>query len=167
MARSIGFFFIGVVFASCATLLVSADKQLFSLNIAPPSGPLKAGAELRLLVTVTNTSDRTIGFISSLGLVPENSYLYEIEVLGPLGNSAPPSDYVRNLKNKPTADFRSEVAHWLKPGASFVDQVTVTRFYDLSEPGKYTIALAREIPPAQNLGKGKVRSNSITITVVR
>jgi len=51
---------------SFAMLLASADKQLFSLNISTPSDPMKAGAELRLHVKVTNTSDRSIAFIRSI-----------------------------------------------------------------------------------------------------
>jgi len=48
-----------------------------------------------------------------------------------------------------------------------VDEIDVTKLYDLSQPGKYTISAARYIPPTQSLGEGKVRSNSITVIVVR
>jgi hypothetical protein len=47
-----------------------------------------------------------------------------------------------------------------------VDDVEVIKFYDLSEAGKYTISVAREIPPRQKLGEGAVKSNSVDLTVV-
>jgi hypothetical protein len=150
-----------------ATLSASANKQLFSLSIAAPSEPLKAGADLRLRVTITNTSDREIGFIRSPGQIPEEGFRYEVEVHDAQGQSAPPSAYVQDLKKSPTiTEEVSRYAAWLKPGESFVDDLEITKFYDLHRPGKYTISVSREIPPRQNLGEGKVRSNSITVTVV-
>lgn len=150
-----------------ATHAVSADGPLFSLTMAPPSAPLKSGAELRLLVTVTNTSDRTIGFIRSLGQIPDEWFRYKIRVHNEAGQSAPVSAYVRELKNKQTLDFQSSYARWLKPGESFVDNVEITKCYDLSLPGTYTISVAREFPPAQNLGTGYIKSNTITVTVTK
>ncbi len=157
----------GVILIFFATLSASADKQLFSLAIDAPTEPLKSGAELRLLVTVKNTSDRTIGFIRSPGLVPEEGFRYQIDARDQQGQPAPPSAYALELKNRRMGTFESRYAHWLKPGESFVDQVTVTKFYDLNQPGKYTISVAREIPPRQNLDKGSVRSNAVTVTVTQ
>lgn len=165
MTRIVWSFVYAVTFIFVATPSVSADKQLFSLTVAAPSEPIKSGAELRLLVTVTNTSDRSIGFIRSPGVPPDEGFRYEIEVRNAQGRSAPPSAYLRDLKNKPTASFESRQARWLKPGESFVDEIEVTKFYDLSQPGKYTVAVARDIPPGQNLGEGKVKSNPVTVTV--
>jgi hypothetical protein len=120
-----------------------------------------------LLVTVTNTSDRTIGFIRSPGQPPEEGFRYKIEARNESGLSAPPSAYLRDLKEKTTVSFSSNLAQWLKPSESFVDEIQVTKFYDLSQPGKYTISVVRDIPPAQTLGKGTVRSNTITVTVTK
>ena len=150
-----------------SALSASADKQLFSLGIDAPSEPLKSGAELRLHVRVTNTSDRAITFIRSPGLIPEEAFRYEMEVRDARAQSAPRSAYVRKLESAQTVTEEiSKYAYKLKPGESFVDDVEITRFYDLSRPGKYTISVAREMPPAQKLGEGKVKSNTITITVV-
>jgi len=54
----------------------------------------------------------------------------------------------------------------VNPGESFVERVTVTKTYDLSKPGKYTISVVRPIESWQKLGEGKVKSNSVTVTVV-
>ena len=64
-------------------------------------------------------------------------------------------------------DYGSSLARTLMPGESFIDQVTVTRFYDLSQSGKYTIGVALQIPPRQDLGKGVIKSNSIVVTVTK
>jgi predicted DNA-binding transcriptional regulator AlpA len=41
------------------------------------------------------------------------------------------------------------------------------QLYDLSQPGMYTISVEREFPPAQNLGVGSIKSNTITVTVTK
>ena len=147
--------------------VVFADEALFSLTLAAPTAPLKSGAELRLLVTVTNTSDRTLGFIRSPGEIPDEWFRYKIQIHNEAGQSAPPSAYVRELKNKQTLGFQSSYARWLKPGESFVDNVEITKLYDLSQPGTYTICVSREFPPKQNLGTGYIKSKVITVTITK
>jgi hypothetical protein len=84
-----------------------------------------------------------------------------------------PFAYIRGLKGKKTVTWSSNVGRWLEPGESFVDQVTVTRYYDLRQPGTYTIWVARRIqpylapPPGRKLRKDYVKSNVITVTVVK
>ena len=163
-----------VYYVACAITLTffsplaaPGPKQFFSLTVAAPKEPIKAGTELRLLVTVTNTSDRDISFITSPGLIPEDGARYEIDVRDIQGSPAPPSAYLRTKDNRIPTEYGSNIARTLGPGESFVDKVTVTRFYDLSQPGKYTIWVALPTPPRQNLGEGKVKSNSITVTVIQ
>ena len=152
---------------SFATLLASADKQLFSLNIGTPSDKMKAGAELRLHVKVTNTSDRSIAFIRSPGQIPEEGFRYQIEVRDAQGQSAPPSISVRDLQKSTTVTEEiSRYVDWLKPGECFVDDVDITKLFDLGRSGKYTISVSRAIPSGQKLGEGKVTSNSIIVTVI-
>jgi hypothetical protein len=154
----------------CSTVLIVpslfASQDLFSLKIAQPNGPQKAGTDLRLLVTVTNTSNREITFITSPGPLPEDDSQYELTVRDEHGQPAPPSTYMRTRDKRLPIDYGSRVGKTLKPGESFVDTVTITRFFDLSRPGKYTIAVLRQNPPRQNLGDGKVKSNSVTVAVV-
>ena len=166
MKRLAQFVICVVTLVSVATPVVCGPKPPFSLSIAAPKEPTKAGAELYLRITLTNTSDRYIVFARSPGPIPEEAFRYEIDVRDAQGHSAPPSAYVRELEGKPTMTSSSNLSYTLKPSDSFIDQVTVTRFYDLSQPGTYTISVARPIPPRQNLGEGKVKSNSVTVTVV-
>jgi hypothetical protein len=147
--------------------LAASAEQLFSLTIAAPKEPLKAGAEVHLLVTVTNTSNRDISFITSPGPIPEDGLLYQIHVRDAQGRSLPPSADLRTRDKRVPINYGSRLARTLKPGESFVDQVTVSRFYDLSRPGEYTISVARPMPPRQNLGKGSVKSNAVTVTVTQ
>jgi len=167
MKHALHYFACVIILTSFAALAAPGPKQLFSLTIAAPKEPIRAGTELRLLVTVTNTSDRTISFITSPGPIPEDGARYEIDVRDVQGSPAPPSAHLRGRDNRISTDYGSRIARTLGPGESFVDQVTVTRFHDLSQLGKYTIWVALPIPPRQDLGEGKVKSNSITVTVMQ
>jgi len=155
----------GIALVCLALLQASTPKEAFSLTIAAPKEPLRAGAELRLQITVTNTSNRKISFITSPGPIPEDGFLYEIDVRDEQGRSVPLSSDLRGRDPRVPVDYGSRTARTLAPGESFVDQVTVTRFYDLTRPGQYTISVARSMPPRQNLGNGTVKSNSITLAV--
>jgi hypothetical protein len=49
----------------------------------------------------------------------------------------------------------------IQPGKTVVDRVNVSRMYDLTRPGKYTIQAQR----SDDVTKAKVLSNKITVTV--
>ena len=150
----------------CLTLGSPArSKEVFSLTLAAPGEPHKAGAELRLRVTITNTSDRPLTFVTAPGPEPVDDYLYRITVHDERGRSAPASNYLRTRDKNVPVDYGSRIGRTLKPGESFTDEVTVTRFFDLSRPSRYTITVAREMPPRQGFGNGNIESNPITIVV--
>lgn len=154
-----------VALVCLAPLPASTAKGAFSLTIAAPKEPLKAEAELRLLVTITNTSNRKISFVTSPGPTPEDGFLYEIDVRDEQGRPVALSSDLRGRDPRVPVNYGSRTARTLSPGESFIDQVTVTRFYDLTRPGQYTISVSRSMPPRQNLGNGTIKSNAITLTV--
>ncbi|HEV2195701.1 MAG TPA: hypothetical protein VGR55_08965 [Candidatus Acidoferrum sp.] len=165
MRISLQILFAVMVVALYAASPAHSTTTPFSLTIATPKEPLKAGAELRLLVTITNTSNRKISFVTSPGPIPEDWILYEIDVRDEQGRSVALSSDLRGMDPRVPINYGSRTARSLAPGESFVDQVTVTRFYDLTPPGQYTISVARSMPPRQNLGNGTIKSNAMTITV--
>lgn len=169
LTRSFAYVILSALLAPGGT---AASKQPFSLTIAAPKDPVKAGVELHVLATVTNTSSRSLTFSTSLGVVPVDDVFYKINVRDEHGRVAPPSANLRNRNKLVPTFWGSITSRTLGPGDSFVEQVTVTRMYDLSQPGIYTISVARHVPPdfvpqGQKLGKDFVQSNTITVTVVQ
>ena len=51
----------------------------------------------------------------------------------------------------------------IETGKSWKEQIFISAYYDLSRPGTYMIQVERQLP--EELGKGTVTSNTITITV--
>jgi hypothetical protein len=147
--------------------LALAGKGPFSLTIAPPPESFKLGDELVLQITVKNTSGGPIGFARTGDVTPEEGARYKVEVWGPDGHLVPrtPSPI---QKEKPTVNMMiSNVSHTLQPGESFVDRITVTKYFDLSRPGKYSILVERPLEPWQKIGSGFIRSNKVTVMVTR
>jgi hypothetical protein len=170
-----------ILYLACLVAMISTSgiagpqsEPLFSLRLAAPKQRIKPGAELHLFVTVKNTSDRNIKVVTSPGAVPEDWFRYKIRVTDAQGGTPPPAADVRNRDKRVGFYYGSTFARDLHPGESFVDQLTVTRLYDLTKPGKYSVSVARPID-AYNIGvegvppgkmpKGSIRSNTVTITV--
>jgi hypothetical protein len=154
------------LFSSTAQQALKAT-QLFSLTLHPLEAPVKAGTEVHLTVTVKNTSDHdlTLGFLP--GTPPYEAMTYEIEVRDAEGREAPPTALLRSLREHLGAGFQTNAGYVLAPGKSSDEQLDITRLYVLTTPGKYTIRVARRQNPLRKTDEGIVRSNTITITVIK
>lgn len=138
--------------------------QPFSVTLQPLTSPVKAGAEVRVKVTTTNTSDHEIRFAKGFG---QEEYDFEIEVRDARGKTPPLTESCRNLKEHPTSRWGSYSTYVLEPGKSLEDELVVTKLYILTRPGKYTVSVTRgQRPMYQTLGKGGVKSKSVTVTVI-
>lgn len=161
----------------------SGGRQPFSVTLKAPDGPLKAGSELVLRATIKNISHRGMDFATSLGLVPADWFRYQIHVLDADGHAAPPSARILDIRRlekeakkgeRPAlpAPPSSNTIRPLKPGESFVDEIEVTKDYNMSRPGIYKIWVVRPVPTnvsplaPRKYWTGFVRSNTITVTVV-
>ena len=130
----------------------------------------KAGSPVAVSITLRNHSDKTLS--ASLW---DYDYDYTIDVRDAQGNSAPESEEAGRLRAEMDACRSSGkslcgrkillhgVLNQFKPGESWQERLLITGYYDMSRPGRYTIQLERKLP--EELGKGTVKSNSITVTV--
>jgi hypothetical protein len=74
----------------------------------------------------------------------------------------PFTEYGERLNNPDALKKGSRVSVTLGPGESLREEIVITRIFDIRTAGKYTIQVARNVPPS--LGRGTVRSNKIVIT---
>jgi len=63
-----------------AALPASDASQLFSLTLHVPTAPVKAGSEVRLTATATNTSTHDVSFGVAPGATPDQTLSYTIEI---------------------------------------------------------------------------------------
>ncbi|MBI2682463.1 MAG: hypothetical protein HYX26_04475 [Acidobacteriales bacterium] len=132
-----------------------------SITISTPRDVLRAGSEIRLDITLVNTSDHGVHIARSTG-GPELDYEIEICDLG--GKPSVETSYGRKIHGKESERMPragSFVSGTLQPGKEFQQQVILNKMYDLSQPGKYVIQVRRFDPTT----KAHLKSNKIIVTL--
>lgn len=166
-------------YAQCPALTsMSGESPVTRIELPAKQNSAKAGSSLWVEVTMTNQSDHAISFWKNT-----NTNAYPIEVTDEAGK--PLQDKRPGFRNGRLDPMLLDPKHvdpklvdskelinllsgslacvTLKPGESIVDRIDVTKFYDMSTPGSYTIAIA-------GAGPGKVRtakSSSIKVLVTK
>lgn len=137
----------------------------FSLTLRGPSRPVKVGSDILLIVTITNVTDHDLNFVAEPGPTLDQPLSYDISVRDEKGRQAPPTPLLRGLREQSTQKaWRSNSGYALAPSKSHEEELAITKFYDLSTPGMYTIQVSRRQIPSRNQGDS-VNSNTITITI--
>jgi hypothetical protein len=137
-------------------------KQPFTLAIRVDQLTFKIGSQIRLRITLTNTSGQDLPIGRAKGDAQAEEVGYRIEVLDEEGKNAPETKFQRVIKGEEDGIFvSSPIAITIQSGKTYEDAMMVNKFYDLSQPGKYTIQVQRRDPQSGIL----VMSNTITVTV--
>jgi hypothetical protein len=143
-----------VVGVSGGGISLAADQPLFSITISSPQDTWKVGSEIVIAINIVNTSSQRAFFQKALG--QENGELFmDIEVKDGHGNPLP---------RRPTGEFiagGSVQKKFLKPGETLKDGIVVSKLFDLSQTGKYTIRVQRRDAGTNSI----VMSNTITVAV--
>lgn len=151
------------LFSSLTATAAQSDPKPFSITIRTQRELVKAGAEILVEITLTNTSNNEISLGKAPGTQPLAESEYAVEVYNSKGQRAPDTEYGQKIRNRKIWFGRSRDSVSLKPGESCDDGVLISKIFDLNRLGIYTVQLSRVIP--EPLGKGIVKSNTITITV--
>ena len=138
--------------------LISAGAQKttpsFTASIQAPKATLKSGSAIQVDITLENQTDELLsveGLRSGLkgsGLIVWNG---ENKALEPLDKAKDEWD-----------SARSKIATALPPRQKVTEFVNLAKWFDLNEPGQYTIQLRKKDP----INGGWIESNKIMITVI-
>jgi len=173
--------------------LAQSDQVPFSVSIAAESNVFKAGSEVKIRLTLRNISNEEIPCARNPGPRVDRlgEFFAEVEVRDSKGNLAPETKYYRLIRGKadpamksaalekpvkgsahpqPQALFGGSVAVlMLKPGESQDADIVVSKLYDLTQPGEYTISAARRFSQLETDPRSKIiaKSNTLTISIIR
>ena len=161
--------FLRHVLVCTAVLHASGSPPSYSVTLQAPTAPVRAGSEVRVRATTTNTFDHEIRFAKGFG---EEEFDFEIEVRDEKGQVPPLTQPYSELKEHPASRRGSYSTYVLEPGKSFDTDLVVTKLYKITQPDKYTVTVTRgQRPMWQLLGndreKNSVKSNTIAITVTQ
>jgi hypothetical protein len=139
-----------------------------SITISTPDEVVKAGSEVKVKVLFTNSSDQVISMSHTLAPNPGEVDNW-IDVRDENGKLAPQTQYGKKIKGDestpPAATNASSMAVEMKPGETARAHIQVTKLFDLSRPGKYTIQVDR-FDRLENGSGAWAKSNIITVTVI-
>jgi hypothetical protein len=145
-------------------------QPAFSITISAPD-VISAGSEPKLSIVLKNTSDHKIMLTRSLQ-TDRGELHHDVEVRDDKGDLVPEMEYHQKLKGRlpatpgkapPPPIVGSDIFVTMKPGETRNDDLTISKLYDLSKPGKYTIQVSR----FDETAKAVVKSNTITVNVTK
>jgi hypothetical protein len=135
-------------------------KGAFTLSIAARSPSVKVGDPVWVDATLKNASDYAVNLW--LDLTPDQGgYAYAVDVRDERGSVPPTTEYAKAIAKR-TGGEGGYVP--LDPGKALMHKVEVSKLYDLSRPGKYTIQF-RKIDVFDKEAKEYVTSNPITVSL--
>ena len=135
-----------------------SPKQPFAIVISAVESTVKARSSVPIKVQMTNTSSQDLDASGNWSDLTGADPNYVFDVRDSTGKLAP-----KRVYEHPELQFGKAIFRTVGPGGSITDTPDISRQYDMSRPGKYTIQVRREIP--KGLGKGTVKSNVITVTI--
>lgn len=139
---------------------VGTKQPQFTMDINAVQSPVKSGSDVRVTISLTNTSTHEIRVLRSKY---DDGRPYKIEVLDDAGQPARLTKYGRQVLKDEGGPFQivGGGGHiTLKPGVIMRDTMLLSDLFDLRPPGKYTVQLQRPDDAGTS-----VKSNTITITV--
>lgn len=141
--------------ASLAAQTVAA--QPFTITISALAPRIKAGADVRVIVTITNHTTQSVEentIVSGMTSLDPN-LVFEVR------------DARGNLVDKRLCEYpkrsRHNVNHTIISGATLTQEQNISDFYDVSQPGSYVVQVSRSPSPGST--SEVVRSNKLTIEV--
>jgi hypothetical protein len=99
----------------------------------------EAGRPLILHIQLTNESKTTVKMRTDL--LPERDY--EMHVRDQKGKEAPFTNWGRQLRTGPIRGPGYDIT--LAPGEKYEDQEDISKLYEISVPGNYTVEVCREL----------------------
>jgi hypothetical protein len=140
-----------------ATVAAATTNSPLALKLTAITATVKAGSAVWVKVTTTNDSDTAITYEN------RNACDYRFDVLTSSGLSAPGTEVTKALDCEHPADVQTTGRHFnvtLKPGESTSDDIRVSDFFDVTQPGEYSVHVERIYR-----GIGRVASNTVTVDV--
>jgi dipeptidyl aminopeptidase/acylaminoacyl peptidase len=141
------------------TSLAGEGHASFQIEISAPSDEVQVGADARIVIALSNISDREILFAHRPG-TNNPEFSYRIDVRNAAGRELEETAYAREARVRQQTNGRS--VDYVQPGMSSVQTAHLTRLVNLSRPGRYTVRVSRVDPATHAV----VRSNEVTLNLV-
>jgi hypothetical protein len=145
----------GLSFAQSA----SPVEPWFSVMISTPEAIATAGSDVNLKVKFTNDTGKDLHF--AVGGPGRGGPAFDINVRDSQGNAVPETSYGLRMHGRDPRPWSGSVFRATSHSGQTVEiNLILSKEYDLSKPGKYTVQVQDRRPVVR-----PVKSNIVTITV--
>ena len=138
-------------------------QAAFSIAISAPQTVVKSGSDVTVNIALTNASGDKINVGQDVSRKGE--FHYQFDIRDGKRNHATKTKYFRSLRGdevgRGAVIMRGTIIRTLQPGQTLLDEVNLTKLFDLNQPGKYTIQVERRDEDSKIV----VKSNVIEVTV--
>jgi hypothetical protein len=148
----IGLYF--VIAAGGALHAQNQSSEPFTLTISTAQSEVKSGTPVVLRVVQTNTSDQALDVSTAYERGLNAGYDYDVRKSD--GKQLTPKEHKGPLS-------LNMIRRLLQPNSSLQDQTNLSRGFDMTEPGTYSIRVSRHI--SDDPKSRSIASNTITVTV--
>lgn len=132
-----------------------------TITIESKNHTVESGLPIQIHIVLKNTTNREFTVFRSFGGVSGEHY-YSISVTGPDGNPAALTEYgAVAIGHPPIAG--SKMMKNVAPGEDVDEYMTISRMFDMSAPGTYTVQVSRANPLDPTI---TLKSNTLQITIV-
>ena len=132
----------------------------FSVTISAPKASASVRSDVKMKITFANNTGKDLHY--GAGGPGRDGPVFDIDIRDGNGKVAPETSYGLKMHGKGPGSFSGSVfSATVHPGETTEDEVNLSKEYDLSKPGKYTVQVKERNPVFQAM-----KSNTLTITVV-
>ena len=133
-------------------------EQPITIAISTPTPSVSAGSDVWVDVKLTNHSHENLDESGSISDRTGRDPYLVFEVRDQHGELA-----AKRVYEHPELASGSPVNRYLKPGETLMEQLNISRLYDITKSGSYVVQVSRE--SSGGLHCGVVKSNKITFVV--
>jgi hypothetical protein len=169
--RSIALF---ALFAAALPAICTAEQPVpITVSIVTPTPVTKSGAEVRIGVTVANTSDHAVKLYKALGPDGQAEEANHVDAYDADGKALSRIDgravQVHGETHHLPKQWIGRTTVFVEPGKTADDFLILSNLFDLSKPGKYTVTVRQEKRADDSDPDVKLiyaTSNKVAITVL-
>jgi hypothetical protein len=129
-------------------------------SLSPDSAVWKVGEPVRVIVMMVNHSKQVVNFS-----LTDPGWDWEMDVRDSSGKPVAETDLLRRIKESKKTGHISlarNLIGWVRPNEKAQDVVEVQMYYDLSQPGEYSIQVQRRFP---GIAKDPIKSDRLMLTI--
>lgn len=159
--------------AALPAIAVAQQRSPITVSIMTPTPVTKSGTDVRVNITVTNTSGHAVKLYKALGPDGQAEAANQVDVYDGEGKKLPRVDgrtmHVRGETYHLPKQWISRKKILVETGQSSDDFLVLSNLFDISKPGEYAVSVRQEMRTDDSDPDVKLiyaTSNRITVTVL-